>query len=120
MIKVIIAGGRDFDNYQALEAKCDKYLCNIAKTERIQIVCGEANGADKLGKRYAKNRRYSVKLFPANWDLFGPAAGPLRNGEMADYASVLIAFWDGKSKGTADMIKQAKINKLIVRIVKYR
>jgi hypothetical protein len=53
-----------------------------------------------------------VKEFPANWVEHGRAAGPIRNGQMADYADALIAVWDGKSKGTGNMINQARENRL--------
>lgn len=120
MLKVIIAGGRDFTNGKLLFDTCTKILANYIDAEyEIEIVCGEANGADYLGKLYAYRKKFKLKSFPANWDLFGVAAGPIRNGEMADYADVLIAFWDGRSRGTADMIEQAKRNKLIVRIIRY-
>lgn len=46
MFRVIIAGGRDFDDYQLLKATMDKLLCNI--TDEITVVCGQAKGADTL------------------------------------------------------------------------
>lgn len=85
----------------------------------MQIVSGGAKGADELGERYAKERRFIVKRFEANWDRDGNAAGPIRNKAMAEYAEALIAFWDGKSKGTKNMIEQATTLGLKVRIIKY-
>ena len=115
-MKVIIAGGRDFNNYETLYKLCDKVLSN--QTE-IEIVSGTANGADKLGEKYANEKGYVIKRFPANWEDFGKKAGIIRNREMADYADALIAFWDGKSRGTKNMIEVAKKNKLEVRVIKY-
>lgn len=74
---------------------------------KLRLFPGGADGADLLGERYAKERGYPIKRFDADWTKFGKAAGPIRNGKMAEYADYLIAFWDGKSTGTADMINQA-------------
>lgn len=115
-MKVIIAGGRDFNNYKYLCQKVDKIL---SKQINVEIVSGVANGADKLGEMYAKDRDFSIIKFPADWDTFGKSAGYRRNAEMAEYADALIAFWDGKSRGTKHMIDLAKSKNLKVRIFYY-
>ena len=120
MIKVIIAGTRDFNYYAFLKKNLDYFLQGInPNNEEIEIVSGNARGADKLGERYAKEHNLPVKLFPANWDKYGKRAGYLRNQEMANYADVLIAFWDEKSKGTKHMIDIAKKQDLTVIVVGY-
>lgn len=115
--KIIIAGGRDFNNYLLLKDKVEKYLSLLGSN--IQIVSGTASGADHLGEQFAKEKGYDLKLFPANWKTYGKSAGYLRNKQMAEYADYLIAFWDGKSKGTRHMIDLAKKNGLSVRVVRY-
>lgn len=85
----------------------------------IQIVCGMARGADRLGERYAKEHGYQVIYFPADWDLDGKSAGFKRNVRMAEYADALVAFWDGESKGTKHMIEIAKEKGLDIRIKRY-
>ena len=115
-MKVIIAGSRDFDDYEVLRNYCDHVLQN--QTD-IEIVSGTARGADQLGERYAKERGYSVKQFPADWDKHGRSAGYIRNEEMAKYGDALIAFWNGMSKGTEHMINLAKQYKLKIRICNY-
>lgn len=117
MFKVIIAGGRDFNDYEFLKRKCDSLL-RYKKEEEIEIVSGTARGADSLGERYARERGYKLTQFPADWDKFGKRAGYLRNGQMADYANALIAFYNG-SKGTGHMIDLAKEKGLEVRICTY-
>jgi hypothetical protein len=117
MVKVIVAGGRDFKDYNLLKSKLDLLLSNI--TEPIEIVSGAANGADKLGEKYAKDQGLSLKQFPANWNKFNKSAGYIRNKEMAEYATHCVCFWDGKSKGTKHMIDLAKELNLKVRVVKY-
>lgn len=114
-MKVIIAGGRDFNDYNLLKSKCDLLLKN---STNIEIVSGNANGADKLGERYALENNYKLTKFPADWSL-GKKAGYIRNKQMSDYSDCLIAFWDGCSKGTNHMINLAKQNNLKIRIVKY-
>lgn len=59
-------------------------------------------------------------MFPADWNKHGKAAGPILNAEMAEVADALIAFWDGKSRGTANMIQLAKDKGLKVAIVYYQ
>ena len=117
MFRLIVAGGRDFHDYQYLRSSLDYLLQNI--TDEIQIVCGMARGADRLGERYAKERGFSVAYFPADWDRYGRSAGIRRNVQMAENADALVAFWDGASRGTRHMIKTAKDHGLPVRIKKY-
>ena len=118
MFKVIIAGGRDFNDYNMLKNTCDKLLCNKVK-EGIEIVSGQAKGADSLGERYARERSYAVRLFPAEWDKYGKSAGYKRNAQMAEYADALIAFRNGQSRGTQHMINLAKEKNLLVKVIHY-
>ena len=115
-MKVIIAGGRGFNDYDLLCRKADKIL---SRQSEIEIVSGAARGADKLGERYADERGYPIKRFPADWGTFGKKAGYMRNEDMAEYADALIAFWDGTSKGTKHMIDIARNNDLKVRVITY-
>lgn len=117
MFKVIIAGGRDFNDYPLLKATMDNLLCNI--TDEIIIVCGKARGADTLGEQYAKEKGYAVTYYPADWKQYGKRAGYLRNEQMAQNADALAAFWNGESRGTKHMIDLAKRYGLKVRVKKY-
>lgn len=114
-MKVIIAGSRDFSDYVKLSETCDHLLKN---QKEVEIVSGKARGADRLGERYATERGYKIKEFEPDWST-GKGAGYARNVEMADYADALIAFWDGKSRGTMHMINIAKNKGLKVRVIKY-
>ncbi len=102
-MKVIIAGGRNFDNYKYLSDTMDNL--NIIISE---IICGGARGADTLGETWAKNNGIPIKYFYPDWDGLGKAAGHIRNTKMAEYGDYLVAFWDGKSSGTKDMITVMK------------
>tara|TARA_R110000772_G_scaffold265362_1_gene386742 strand:+ start:160 stop:507 length:348 start_codon:yes stop_codon:yes gene_type:complete len=115
-MKVIIAGGRDFDDYDKLKTSCDFTLNN---QEYVDIVSGMARGADNLGMKYAVEKEYNIFQYPADWDKYGKSAGYRRNSEMAKDSDALIAFWDGKSRGTKSMIDLAVKNKLKVRVIYY-
>ena len=116
--KVIIAGCRDFTDYELLREKCDYHLQNL-RLEDIVIVSGHASGADSLGERYAQERGFQLETYPADWKAHGRAAGPIRNAKMARVAHALIAFWDGKSRGTKNMIDTARKHNLQVAVVRY-
>lgn len=116
--RVIIEGCRDFDDYELLKEKCD-YFLQDEKKEDVVIISGHASGADALGERYAQERGFQLETFPADWKAHGRAAGPIRNARMASAANALIAFWDGKSRGTKNMIEIAKNHNLKVVVVRY-
>lgn len=133
MYKVVIAGGRDFTNYELLCERCDEILKDI--TDDITIISGKAKGADSLGERYAESRGYSVTGYVALWeDLSAPIcsikynrygkpynclAGFIRNHIMVDSTDSVIAFWDGKSNGTKDTINYATKLGKPVKIIYY-
>jgi hypothetical protein len=119
MIKVIIAGGRKFNDYKLLETSMDKLLVNY-DWDQVEIVSGKASGADTLGERYANSRGMSIKEFPADWENYGNYAGPIRNALMADYATHCAVFWDGYSRGSANMINVAKAAGLKVKVIHYK
>lgn len=116
MFKVIVAGGRGFDDYELLSETL-YYLLDNKKPSEVEIVSGTCRGADLLGEEWAIKTDTSIKRFPADWDKHGKSAGYIRNSEMAEYSDALVAFWDGKSKGTSHMIDLAKKKGLKVRIV---
>lgn len=116
--KVIIAGGRYFSDYELLKKTCDEFLQD--KTgEEIVIISGHASGADTLGERYAQEKGFKIETYPADWKKYGRAAGTIRNEQMANIANALVAFWDGKSKGTKSMISLAKKKGLQVFVAQY-
>lgn len=70
-----------------------------------EVVSGGAPGVDSLAETWAAQNGIPVKQFPADWNRYGRKAGPIRNTEMAGYAEALIAVWDGRSKGTRNIIQ---------------
>jgi hypothetical protein len=111
-MRTIIAGGRDFNDFTMLCESMDEIPWVVS-----EVVSGTAKGADRLGERWAGDN--PVKLFPADWNKHGKAAGHIRNSEMAKYAEALVAFWDGKSKGTKGMIETAVKKGLYVKVFFY-
>lgn len=129
-IRIIVAGSRDFCNYDVMNDILTKYLettnkelePNLDQVE-IEFVSGTARGADTYGEQFAQKMGYPIKRFPADWNTYGKKAGYVRNNEMAQYSitdeshGVLFAFWDGQSKGTKHMINLAKSNGVEVRVI---
>ncbi len=113
-MKVIIAGGRDIFFYDALEKAIE--TCPF-KDEITEVVYGGATGVDRMGKCWANEHSIPVKTFNADWASYGKAAGPIRNGQMAEYADALILIWDGKSSGSGDMLRRAKAKNLKIHEV---
>ncbi len=116
-MKLIIAGGRDFDNYWDLKNNLN--LLYPFDDDHIEIVSGGSTGADALGKQFAQEFHIPINEFPANWSRHGKKAGPIRNQHMAEYADALVAFWNGKSRGTRNMITEALKNGLEVHVYRY-
>lgn len=106
MKRLIIAGGRD----KQLTTEEFRMLDELLPVD--EVVSGGATGVDTGGEIWARDWGIPVKRFPANWKKFGLMAGPLRNEEMAAYATHLAVFDGGK--GTADMLRKAKVYGLII------
>ena len=118
MFRVIVAGSRNFNDYELLKRKMIHYLSRY-KPHEVEIVSGGARGADALGERFAKEKGCHLKIMKADWDLFGKSAGYIRNAEMAKYADACVVFWDGVSKGSEHMINLAEAEGIPVKIVRY-
>ena len=107
--RLIVCGGVDFNDYDYFKSQMDRL---ITYYENIRLVSGHARGADTLAEQYAEERGIPIEVFPAEWKKYGRAAGPIRNRAMLTYAKeetpVIAAFWNGHSRGTGNMIRQAK------------
>jgi hypothetical protein len=104
MRKVIIAGGRLFGDVEGL---FDVMSHLFGSKPDVEVVHGGAEGADLLGAKWGSAYGLAITPFPADWNKHGRKAGILRNLEMAEYSEVLVAFWDGHSRGTKHMIDTA-------------
>lgn len=125
-VRIIIAGSRTFSDYSLLNKKVTDIICdNKYKLNTIRIISGTASGADTLGERYAQQHNLKLTQMPADWSQ-GKKAGYIRNTQMAEFAihndndGILIAFWDGKSHGTKNIIDIAKEYNMNVYVIKYK
>lgn len=118
--RVIIAGGRDFNDYGALHNKVMSITRNIRKHQNLEVVSGGAKGADQLGERWGLQYEFPVAYIKPDWDQYGKSAAFRRNVEMANYADFLIAFWDGNSRGTEHMINCMRFQNKPYRIIPYQ
>jgi hypothetical protein len=117
--RLIVAGGRDFVDYALLEKSLMAIAEGDLKNRAVSIVSGMARGADSLAVEFAKKHNVKLYEFPANWAKYGKTAGFKRNQQMAEEADGLLAFWDGQSLGTADMISLMEYLDKPVTIVRY-
>ena len=131
MLSLIIAGTRTFDDYRFFRDKCNHLLKNYLKFDigkyrynpQIEIISGCAEGTDSMAIDYAIYNFIKYKEFKPDWEKHGKRSGILRNIEMRDYAirngnGALLAFFDGKSKGTSHMIEISEEAGMNVRVVR--
>jgi len=86
----------------------------------VLVVAGGGPGPDTDAVNIATGLGYATRTYYADWKAHGRAAGPIRNQKMLDdwKFDIVLAFWDGKSPGTRDMIQRAERAGLKVEIVK--
>ena len=106
MKKIAIIGSRSFNDYDFLKNK----LKELTITGSDMVVSGGARGADSLAERYAKENGLKTIVHLPNWDEYGKSAGFIRNKLIIDDADIVVAFWDGKSRGTKHSIDLAEKN----------
>ena len=120
MTRIIVCGGRDFNDYELFRKNMDEIM---AEYPEVELVSGHARGADMFAERYASEHNVPIAVFKADWEKYGRAAGPIRNRKMLEYAleedAVVIAFWDGESRGTRNMVSQAEKAGALVTVVRY-
>lgn len=121
MARLAIIGSRDFNNYKFLEETCKNFI----KQNNIinpTIISGGAKGADSFAEIFASICKYKFIKFPAEWDKYGKQAGIIRNEKIINNSDIVLAFWDGKSRGTQHSINIAKSKNIPIYIyfgVKY-
>ena len=117
--KLIIAGGRDFNDYEVVSHQLNRLANGELGPYAVSIVSGMARGADALGARFARENNVKLYEFPADWEQNGKRAGFLRNEEMGRFSDGLLVFWDGQSRGTKHMIEFMKSLAKPIRIINY-
>lgn len=117
-MNLIIAGCRDFTDRAFIYEGIDAFIEEYGKPD--YIIEGGARGVDQVAGIYATEHNILLRIFKADWNKYGRAAGPIRNEEMAKHGTHLLAFWDGKSRGTKNMIEMAKLYGLTVIIKNFK
>lgn len=110
-MKIAVVGSRSIKN-----ADISQYI----PKEATEIITGGAVGVDKLAEREARLRGITLTVYKPDYETHGKSAPLVRNKLIAESCDMLIAFWDGSSRGTvftwryADKLgKPVKIYKLI-------
>jgi hypothetical protein len=113
-MNLIIAGSRSITNEIIVNAIIKKYISTVYAPFGVTIISGLAMGVDTIGLNYAKDNGIDYLEYPANWIRHGNSAGYIRNAEMANVSSNLLAFWDQYSDGTKHMIDIADDKGMVV------
>lgn len=110
-MRLIIAGSRDFTDRTILHRAIHYFQLDTAKI--TTVLCGCARGMDALGAQWAQENGIEVETFPADWERYGPSAGPRRNRTMARQAdALLLVHKDGR--GSRSMLREARKRNLMV------
>lgn len=102
-MRLAVVGSRGFDDYEYLKATIEKINADIEC-----IISGGARGADSLAARYSREKGIALREYLPEYDKYGRGAPIVRNRLIVDDCDTLIAFWDGKSRGTRDSIDYAR------------
>jgi predicted Rossmann fold nucleotide-binding protein DprA/Smf involved in DNA uptake len=108
-----VVGSRTVTNYNEVLP----YLQHYLSIPNLHLVSGGAIGADRLGRRFAQEHHLSLQEFLPDWKQFGKSAGFRRNHDIISAATEVIAFWDGKSKGTKHSIDLARKQGKACRVI---
>lgn len=113
-LRVLVCGDRNWSDETMIQ------LALSTLPSDTVVIEGEARGADRLARKVAERLGMTILPFPADWERYGRAAGPIRNQQMLDEGrpNIVFAFHDDldHSRGTADMVRRAKKANVSVRI----
>jgi hypothetical protein len=112
-MKVAVVGSRNFTDYDLMKKVLDNIKIDI-------IISGGALGADYLAEQYAKENNLEMIIHKPNWHKHGKAAGYIRNVDIVNDAEMVIAFWDGKSRGTHHTINITRKSGKFCSIINYK
>lgn len=126
-VTILVAGGRDFCDYEYMEKELDKLLRKYVEDGcKIKIIEGEAEGAEKLAKIYGTTHNFEILPFSSRWDVYKFKALSVRNSEMLHALTdneddkLAALFWDGKSDGTFNILKMLRqYDSILLNVFKY-
>lgn len=108
-MKIGIVGGRDFKDYKFLKNYLQQFIVEN-EVNLSSVISGGAVGTDTLAEKFAAEMEVEIIIFKPDFAKYGRAATLVRNTQIIECSDTIFAFWDGKSKGTLDSIKKAKIH----------
>lgn len=109
--RLLITGSRYFNDAGLMSAAISDAVSTLRGFgfDRIVLVHGGAHGADMLAAHIGKSMGLEIEAHPARWDVYGKAAGPVRNKEMVELgADLVLAFPVGESRGTRGCMRLAR------------
>lgn len=109
MRRIAVVGSRSFADYEHLRRVLQAWL-------PAEIISGGAQGADTLAQRLAQEENLPITVIKPDWRQFGRAAGPIRNRAIVDASDMVVAFWDGQSRGTASTLEYARAKNIPVLV----
>jgi len=113
-MKIAVIGSRSFNDFGLLKQILDGF------SEISMIVSGGAKGTDQLAAQYAFTRSIPTIIFNPNWSVHKKGAGHRRNELIIKESDLILAFWDGNSKGTSNTIELSKKLGKPIRIVHFK
>lgn len=114
-MKILVCGSRSFLSKIIVFHELTMYL---AQYSDLHIISGGASGPDTYAVQFAHAHNLELTLCLADWDKYGKSAGYRRNIEMLDLKpNLVLAFYDGVSKGTMHTIRTAQQRGIETRIV---
>ena len=112
-----VVGSRSFKDRELFDSVMAR-VCLQHLEQRIRIVSGGAKGADTLAREFADDNGFSYTEYPADWAKHGRQAGAIRNVEIIKNSHEVVAFWDGKSKGTAIAAYLCRLNGIPLMVIR--
>ena len=103
-----VSGSRTFDDWDEFSKIMRRWIkrYNGGKFP-AELVTGGAKGADSLAMRWANENKIKLTVIRPDWNTYGKAAGILRNGDIVEACTHLVAFHKGICKGTRDAVEKA-------------
>ena len=111
-MRVLVCGSRTYLNGDRIRERLAQLPTGST------IIAGAARGADTIAANAGRSLGYDVIEVPADWDRYGKSAGLRRNVQMLEMSpDLVIAFWDGDSRGTAHTMREARSRGITVEVV---
>lgn len=115
MIKLAIVGSRDFTDYETFQQALAEFISEYGMP--TSIISGGARGADSMAEKWSLEEDIPIVIYYPDWNTYGRAAGPIRNSQIVNDATHMIAFPVGESRGTQDSIRKARAKRIPLKVI---